>query len=194
MKILFDYQIFSMQKYGGISRYYIELMLEYRRMNQKFDLPIYYSNNVYISNIKNIKNYSNSRVLNKIASIFNNYISKKYINRGQYDIFHPTYYNPYFTKNLTIPYVLTIYDFTHEKFNDVSNRKDRTIQWKREVALGASRIIAISENTKKDIIKYYGIDERKIDVVYLASSLEKILDHPNVDIPGKYLLYVGNRG
>ena len=63
----------------------------------------------------------------------------------------------------------------------------------------STKIIAISEQTKNDIIKYYNISEDKIEVIYQSchsyffeeNKLEKtILDQYN--IPEKYNLYVGS--
>ena len=194
MKVLFDYQIFSMQKYGGISRYYIELMQEYKKLGQEFELPMYFSNNMYLSDIKNINKYKDCRVLNKLSKVISKITSKNHLSEGEYDIFHPTYYDPYFISLAKKPYVITVYDLIHEKFENMDNPKDLTLQWKKESILGASRVLAISENTKKDIIDFYGIDKHKIDVIYLASSLKKTQTLLKINIPGKYLLFVGNRG
>ena len=43
--------------------------------------------------------------------------SIKRLNEQDFDIFHPTYYNPYFLKYIkTKPYVLTVYDMIHELY------------------------------------------------------------------------------
>ena len=63
----------------------------------------------------------------------------------------------------------------------------------------SDRIIAISENTKRDIMNFYNVSEEKIDVVYQPvndiyytpiskDNARKLL---NADIPNDYLLYVG---
>ena len=193
MKILFDHQIFLAQKYGGISRYFVELVKKYDSLNQKYSLPIHYSNNVYLEDIKKIKVFQENKFSNKLFYYINRLIMNKYIKKDNFDIFHPTYYDPYFLKNLKKPYVLTIYDFMHEKFKDMFSPKDMNITWKKECAMKADRIIAISENTKQDIIHYYGISADKIDVVYLSSSLKRINEDFRLSLPKKYILFVGNR-
>ncbi|EDZ62399.1 glycosyl transferase, group 1 [Sulfurimonas gotlandica GD1] len=193
MKILFDHQIFLAQKYGGISRYFVELVKKFDSLNQKYSLPVYYSNNVYLEDIKKIKPFQENKFSKKLFSYMGRLIMKKYIKENSFDIFHPTYYDPYFLKSLQKPYVLTIYDFMHEKFKDMFSSKDMNIAWKKECAMKADRIIAISENTKQDIIKYYGISADKIDVVYLSSSLKIINEDLELSLPEKYILFVGNR-
>lgn len=42
---------------------------------------------------------------------------------------------------------------------------------KKLLASKATKIIAISENTKNDIIKLFGIKEDKIEVIYLGNPL-----------------------
>ena len=53
MKIAFDHTIFFMQKYGGISRYFLELQKKIQLTNSiKICCPIYLNN--YISNRKDV--------------------------------------------------------------------------------------------------------------------------------------------
>ena len=50
----------------------------------------------------------------------------------------------------------------------------------------------ISQNTKNDLIEYYNIDENKISVTYLASSIKA--SKKNLKFISKpFLLYVGSR-
>ena len=57
----------------------------------------------------------------------------------------------------------------------------------------ATKIIAISESTKADILDIYPhIDAGKIEVVYLAHSI-KTVSNIKSDLPKKYILFVGNR-
>jgi glycosyltransferase involved in cell wall biosynthesis len=200
MKIFYDYQIFSDQKYGGISRYFFELINNKRyRINSK--LLILYSNNFYLNQIKkyDVKYLSKINFKGKslIISLINKiYSIKKIKNKSaDYDIFHPTYYNPYFLKYINNkPFVLTVYDMIHEKYRGTYfNDKDETIKNKKILLDKASKIIAISENTKKDIINYYNIPKNKIEVIYLANSLNPKNVILKMKTPFKYLLYVGNR-
>jgi glycosyltransferase involved in cell wall biosynthesis len=71
----------------------------------------------------------------------------------------------------------------------------------RYSCINSDRIIAISENTKNDIVRFYGIDPEKIEVIYqscnpLYYSIEKHNSPDGIlkkyNIPGDYLLYVGS--
>ncbi len=53
MKILYDYQIFKRQIYGGVSRYFYQIINGFRKIGiSKIELVIKYSNNIYLRNDK----------------------------------------------------------------------------------------------------------------------------------------------
>jgi glycosyltransferase involved in cell wall biosynthesis len=62
----------------------------------------------------------------------------------------------------------------------------------------ADVVIAVSETTKKDVIKYWGIDEKKIKIVYNGIDFDYIKNMQSIkldirfDITVKYLFYVGD--
>ena len=201
MKILYDHQTFTLQKYGGISRYFYELVSELDKVsNIESEISLLISNNYYISDYKftdhlnlipNINFKGKSRIfnyLNKMNTIFK-------LKKQDFDVFHPTYYDPYFLKYLgNKPFILTVYDMIHEKFKDrIKDAKEISLK-KKLLIKKASKIIAISNNTKNDLIKILGVDEKKIDVVHLGNSLNpNTLSGKILEIPKKYLLYVGSR-
>jgi glycosyltransferase involved in cell wall biosynthesis len=86
----------------------------------------------------------------------------------------------------------------HEIYPDYFESSDRIREWKRQLAQKATKIIAISENTRQDIIRFYNIDPEKIEVTHLASSLkaEPPLEkngHVQPVLSYPYLLFVGKR-
>lgn len=203
MKILFDYQIFSLQKYGGISRYFCELYSHLLKLDTiQPEISVLYSENSYYQELFNQKiilpdqktigkylNFGKNIVINKINE--NN--CKRQIRQGKFDIFHPTYYNPYFLKDLKAKkYILTVYDMIYELFPDMFKGDNTAIQ-KKEVIECATKIIAISNNTKTDIIKIYDIDPTKIEVIPLATSLQIHVPDSTFNLPQRYILFVGNR-
>lgn len=193
MKILFDYQVFSFQKYGGISRYFFELI-----KNCDNEIPVLFSENSYLQNYKiNIFSINiNLKYKSKIYLILNKLYFKYKIKNINYDIFHPTYYDDYFLDCINEkPFVLTIHDMIHEKFPELFSKSDSTAKRKKKLASKANKIIAVSENTKRDIIEILGIPAEKIEVVYHGNSMP-ILNYNQtkiLDLPKKYILFVGIR-
>lgn len=202
MKVLYDHQTFTNQIYGGISRYFFELIKHFKNDNEiEYKLSLKYSNNYYLKELNHLpyktffENYS-FKGKYRLLNILNEKVSKEYISKGDYDIFHPTYYDPYFLDFLNgKPFVLTIHDMIHEIFPEIFSLKDKTSERKKLLAQRASKIIAVSENTKRDLMKILGIDEGKIEVIYHANSLKisKDVKAINIKIPEKYILFIGSR-
>ncbi len=204
MKILYDHQIFVFQDFGGISRYFYELMNVFEKDKEiSFDLSLEYSNNFYIRKAGFVKckpflETRNFRGKTRLLNFINKQVKKKLLLKKEYDIFHPTYYDPYFLDySGDKPFVLTIYDMVYELFPQIFSSRDKTSERKKLLASKATKIIAISENTKRDIIKLLGIKEDKIEVIYLANPLcADAIEKGKVtvsELPQKYLLFVGNR-
>ena len=66
------------------------------------------------------------------------------------------------------PSVVTIHDVIFRRFPECYNAIDRKIyDYKfNKAARAATRVIAISQKTKEDIMEFYGIPSDKIDVIY----------------------------
>ncbi|WP_379969423.1 glycosyltransferase family 4 protein [Epilithonimonas sp. UC225_85] len=105
-------------------------------------------------------------------------------------------------KKKPIKKVVTIHDLIFERFPEYYTWFDRKIHfWKfRRAAQSADKVIAISEQTKQDIIHYLKVLESKIEVVYQgchasfkeqqsAEFLNQVKEKFN--LPEKFILNVG---
>jgi glycosyltransferase involved in cell wall biosynthesis len=126
--------------------------------------------------------------------------SERLLKKQDFDLFHPTYYNPYFLRFLQKkPYIITVYDMIHEIFPDNFPSKDPVSSWKKQVLENADAIISISESTKADIIRFFPIDPDRIEVIHLGNPLENTMDAAPCKDPdpafteNPYILFVGNR-
>ncbi len=97
-------------------------------------------------------------------------VEKVYIGRGKEHIWHSTYFS--LPQNWKGKSVVTVHDMIYEKFPELSNfpDRDKILERKKRTIEAADAIIAISENTKKDLVEFYDIDEAKITVIYNAAS------------------------
>jgi len=201
MKILYDYQIFAWQEYGGISRYFYELINKFDSVKDiETNTPLLLSNNHYISDKKYVTYFNfmlNKQFRGKVRllNLFNKPYSILKLKQQKFDIFHPTYYDPYFLKFIgEKPFILTVHDMIHEKFSEMFFPNDGTTEQKRLLVEKATKIIAVSESTKKDLIELFGTDKSKIKVVYHGNSMFPKSDIKlSFDIPKKYLLFIGGR-
>lgn len=200
MKILFDHQKFSMQKYGGITKYFCELM-ERIPQNHEFELSVLSSDNYYLKQAGSTFNKPNllpsqdfkgkNFLKNRIYGI-NEIYSKYCIKYNEYDLFHPTYYDDYFLKSLKKPFVITVHDLIHFKFQH-SYFKDHSVRDQMEkIIKKATRIISISEHTKNDICQIINIQPDKIDVIHHGFNQSETSVRGD-NRWGEYILYVGER-
>lgn len=190
MKILYDHQIFSNQVYGGPSRYFIELIKELIKLNDKPTIIAPINQNIYLKDINSQfkkEFFLKIKKKNFLTKIVNDLFSNYYFRNSIYDLYHLTYYDDcFFSKK---PKTITVYDLIHEKF--MTEFKLNSFP-KKKIFENIDHFFCISTNTKKDLINYYNIDDKKITVTYLANSLKpRIVEKFSLDKP--FLLYVGSR-
>ena len=150
MKILYDYQAFLFQKYGGISRSFAELISHFPP-EVTYCLALKESDNIYVKEYgfdKNVSRLSKTvdnfllpimfkgkgRIFDLCNKIFPYYPSSLNINRNysiesikkqDYDVFHPTFFDDYFLRYLGgKPFVLTIHDMITELYPQYFNTND----------------------------------------------------------------------
>lgn len=194
--ILYDNQIFDLQRFGGISRYFCEIA---RRLNIKKDIAVRYSINYYLTTYRLGKHHIPLPrfIFKHYRKLFHNQnikLSKKLLQTNSKYLFHPTYYDPYFLEYIgDNPYVITVHDMIHEKFPTSFHNVTEIISHKKEVITHANRIIAISQNTKEDIIQLLHISPEKIDVIYHSTSMKPFTGKRRLTLPDNFLLFVGDR-
>jgi glycosyltransferase involved in cell wall biosynthesis len=200
MKVIYDYQIFGMQEYGGISRYYFELVkyfLTHHICDPKIIAPIYF--NKYINKFNNgivfgkYLPYINRTF--KIRKHINFFVSKMMLTRINPDILHETYYDVNKLAPPRTKTVLTVYDMIHEKFSEHFTVKEKKTAYdKLKAVKRAGHVICISENTRKDLIEITNIASSKTSVVYLGFSLSEQTSQTDRRIMQRpYILFVGHR-
>jgi glycosyltransferase involved in cell wall biosynthesis len=198
--VLFDNQIFVNQKFGGVSRYYTELFKHFD-VSKMIDWRIiaFFSRNIYLNesfdklvkfNVEGWDFKGSKRLINFLNKLL--YYLFLIFKKLDINICHITYYSPYYLDKFIkkgVPVVVTVYDMIHEIYNgDI-----KTIQEKRYVINNADLILAISQSTANDIIKYYNVPKDRIVVTHLASSLNPDKAVYMNELPSKYILYIGLR-
>ena len=216
MKILYDSQVFDMQKSGGISRYFCEIM-QNLPVGFDYNLATAYSQNIYLN--ENLKiplkdnelmekrntflpkiHFRGKGKLQKLRNklLYSNFTANRdrdieALKSQNFDVFHPTYYDPYFLNYIgNKPFVLTIHDMIHEKLPEMLCDV-KTIANKKLLAQKAAHIIAISEQTKKDVMDILNIPESKISVIYHGTAKMVSTDTDVKNPYGTYLLFTGTR-
>ena len=210
MRIAFDPTIFIAQKYGGISRYIVELAncLTRQRGLEIFVIAPFYINE-YVKSERNFAFFGFEAAtfswvpfsfFKKIFHLFSNLFA---ITVGDLalrfvgpQIIHESYYFPFALGPKKAKRVLTIHDMIHEKYPLYFSANNKIAKFKALAAKRADHIICDSQSTKKDVIELLGVSSEKITVVHLGFS-----DPPQLtteaNIHGyngrKFLLFVGLR-
>lgn len=194
MKIFYDNIIFSLQRAGGISLYWSELINA--SIRRKIDICFFGSESKNIFQNKNdINTEPESRVLLKILR----YLPLLKI-LPKNSIFHSSYYRVSLQRN--VKNIVTVHDFTYEYFMVGMARYVHV--WQKRIAISkSSGIICVSESTKKDLLKFYpNLKNEKIRVIHNGVGDEfSVLSNPASYLTfqfkklanKKYLLYVGDR-
>lgn len=208
MRILFDHQAFSIQTRGGISRYFVELMHHLEQIKGTEVISILgYSENIHLLAKTNTQRSFISRQLSLINSSFKDKVLKnlllhfnkiysiRALRKMNYDIFIPTYFDTYFIPYLgNTPFVLTVYDMIHELMPDQFILNDSTVSRKKLLIEKSTKIIAISQSTKSDILRIYPhIPPHKIEVIHLAHQKLDVNENCSLLLPDQFILFVGKR-
>lgn len=202
LKVLFDYQHFTEQRHGGITRYFTSLINEIgHREDLDYQIAALYTRNYHLNHLQfPLNNRAGDLLLArklKRQIKWNRRYSEWLLHKGNYDIFHPTYYHPYFLQYNKKPFVITVHDMIHEKFAaDFNTSHDAPIAaYKRKVVAKANKIIAISNSTKQDLIELLDVPEEKIELIYHGIAPVDTVIRPvtRLSLPEAFILYVGNR-
>ena len=202
-KIVFDSQIFSLQQFGGISRYICALA---DQLADKPDVQVQILAPLYVNQyLREMKSSRTDLVrgvyihpLPKFGQWLanaSNLLFSMLANSAQPDIVHETYYSATPTYKGNAARVLTVYDLIHEKFPQSFAPGDPIAKNRAKAVERADHIICISESTRRDLIETYRVPEAKVSVTYLGYdtlSASNLVASALVG-PKPYLLYVGSR-
>lgn len=213
MKVLYDHQAFDMQHYGGVSNCFVQL-ISYFPQGVAYDISLLECDNFHLRDSGLIdvppKSFPPEKFLlnrhflgqgilygwyskifpSKTSNGRNRLYSIEKLKQGDFDVFHPTFFDPYFLPCLNgKPFVLTVHDMIPELFYP----NDFQVKVKPLLCQKAAHIVAVSERTKQDLMRLLHVPEEKISVIYHGAptyddqvSLKPIFD-------GQYILYVGQR-
>lgn len=221
VKVLYDDGGF-LTPHGGVSRYFVE-MIRRLPSDIKWKLAMDSTSNVYLREppfnlplhgqtvhdfIKMFLHghsfYGVSHVYKLLAKLMpqkfpsgelaNERVFAQALKNGDFDVLHLTHPHP--VRNVwrqivgKKPIIVTVHDLIPEIiYGDKIVSKLR-----RQLLRDAAHIIAVSENTKKDIIRLYGTPQDKISVIYHGYLPVDMLEVNPYKSDKPYLLYVGKRG
>lgn len=193
MKIIFDNIIYSLQRAGGISLYWTELI---KRFQKNKNVIFFENKNTNIFR-KNLNIHTNQELIS--YSILRYFPLLRKI--PSYSIFHSSYYRTSFQKNIVN--IVTVYDFIYENYK--SGLEKFVHNFQKKIAINnADGVICISNNVRNELFKRFpNINKNKVKTIYISASKDfyklKKISKKNIDnkfkelISKKAILYVGDR-
>lgn len=206
MRVLYDHQMFAIQRFGGISRIFLELA---RRVSARPDATAYWYRGYHVDEYdpspfrSQLGRYwsferpplgMSSWPRERINEYGLRWFARTLVPRP--DIYHPSYFDP-----AVLPLVrskrvaLTVYDMILERFLGDVERFRASLEGKRAMVERADVIFVISEHTRNDLVELLGVDPRKTVLASPASDLTSVTAAPVPrELEGQpYVLYVGTR-
>src|ERR1051326_9135612 len=195
MRIFYDGEVFRYQSFGGINRYFENLIPHLppgfrptllvtpesdvsRVAHPNLQTHQYGAERLdYLTRGPNLQSFSYrldayvKQVPKRLARLqMNSWDRMSWLRR--FDLAHPTYYWPLTNGSFSdyrCPLVITVWAMNYELVgpNYLDPTGERT-RLKKEAILRADALICISENTKQDLMRLYSIPEDRITVTYLA--------------------------
>ena len=195
MQVYYDNIVFDIQRSGGISVVWYELL---KRIQKDSTInPLYIDNNSKINKYRHLLKIDDGEIVKRdLYPAFSRYLPVSLKCKIPF-IFHSSYYR--YCNNPNARNVTTVHDFTYELYRD---GLAKTIHcWHKYSAIRHSDIIVcISENTKRDLLNYLpDVGENKIRVIYNGVSEDYFVieDGPaDYKLPfekDSYVVFVGNR-
>ena len=203
MRVLFDDHIFSIQRHGGVSRCFAEIVTELRaRPGVQVVLPFRQVINSHLMDQPDldVRDFLGNRHFPGKRSLLrahNRRLVRRALHHGAFDVFHQTFYDAGLTDLLHgRPMVVTVHDMAPELMPEIFVRPEEIHPGKRALCAAAAAIVAVSENTKADLVRLYGIDPARVEVVHHGLSRDAVWvpgRRAGIALPDRYLLIVGRR-
>jgi len=213
MRIGIDIRVLTRGTRTGVEEYTINLLDHLLPLDSSVEYKLFYNAYHQVKldydwlNLPNVKLYS-FRLPNRIFFVLARYLKFPQIDRLLKGV--DVYFSPHFFPAPVSSYcrrVITFHDLSFEHHPQFFNWRKRLWQKflmeTRKEAEKADKIIAVSESTKKDLIDIYGIEPKKIKVIYSGISLlfnrqPSEIRHQSLklikkkyNLPDKFILYFG---
>lgn len=214
MKIAFDARVLMDKHYSGVSQYSAKLLAAILKLDKENTYSLFYNSykkkniNLQVFSAPNLK----LKGLNYPNKIFN-YFLQKILHlpkldkvAGDVDVFFAPHLN-FISLSDKTKFVITVHDLSFLRYPEFFSRRKNF--WHQALHIKkllqrAEAIVAVSNNTKHDLVEILAIDEKKIKVIYSGNNYQQEENLLNEDrtkstnvlekfslTPG-YILFVGN--
>lgn len=206
MIVGYDREIFLLQKYGGVSKYFSSIAQHFISNHELGINPLFTfsrSDNEYLRNLGNFKaqrkqirakgGLSTGLTMGPIRSITQTWSGG--VNRiKKMDLLHATYYRPtYLERSGAEKLAITIHDFIPEHLGWTGIRNPHI--GKKSLAKNSDLIICVSKFSANELSEHYGISDERVKVIH--HGVDNFIYQKDFSNLKKFnrptILYVGHR-
>lgn len=202
--VAYDHQIFSLQRFGGISRYICEIaagVAAQENWTSRVVAPLHCNEHLARTSAPKFgvklpigKLIRPGRMLYAFNMLAESFSSLTRADRA--DLIHSTYYHPPLRRRRE-RLVVTVHDMIHELFPSNFGPHNRTTKHKLRSVNEADKVICVSQSTANDLQRFFQVPSAKIAITHLgiSDSFASDAQFPTepLDAQRPYLLYVGER-
>ena len=183
---------------SGLGNYSRELIQSFQENYPELNLHLFTTTkNTKIFDPKNINIHTPK--FNLFKNYWRQYQIANVLSKEKINIYHGLSNEIPRNLNKNTKSIVTIHDLIHIKYPNFYNLIDRNIYYQKSkyACENSDKIIAISEQTKEDIIQYFKIDEKKISIIHQGCDNSFLNTQRNDSVLQKYgiknpfILYVG---
>lgn len=201
INVLIDGCLYGWQAHGGIKRCFDELIRRVAQNEKDIRFTIVLPERICslppkAENIRHVMDWRKG-----MAGVVQRMVNRRRVASLESPIFHSTYYTLPFQPGMKS--VATVHDFIHERYSGAMRHGHMRPGHKNEVLCRADCVVAVSEQTKADAVRYASIPKERIHTIYHGAThrplppeqaQEQIRDFKiKYGIQRGYWLYVGRR-
>jgi glycosyltransferase involved in cell wall biosynthesis len=206
MRIAIDSNIFTMQKFGGVTRYLVRLSEELVRMGNEVEVHGWLHTNRHLrdsvadlTRMRYIERFP--RYTRRLAHHAGDWLACGSINRQGPDMIHESFCHSRRVGPPGVPRVCTVHDMIHELYPEYWGAMDRTPEYRKATIERCRAVICVSMSTRRDLLRLLDLDPSKVHVIHHGfepfgntSDLTPIETERLATATKKpFLLYVGAR-
>lgn len=214
MNIAIDIRCLMEREQTGVGEYTFHLLRHLFEFDNKNHYYLFYNSRQNVAKIiphfpKDNVHYCEFKLPNKVLNLMLKVFRYPALDRAIEYKYHTPRIDLFLFPNISFfktrcPYFITAHDLSFEFFPEFLSLKRRLWHWfinPKKIFQGAESVIAVSKNTKQDLINCYSIPANKIKVIYSGvSSNYKIIHQDNektkkiklkYKLPAKFVLFLG---
>lgn len=209
MKIGVDVRVLMDKYYSGVAEYTSILLCTMLSLNQEDEFKLFYNSYHNLKARIGEFNYDNVKI-KKLAypnKIFNYFLQRLFSwpnldkTLGGSDIFWSPHIN-FSSFSPQVKHVLTIHDISFLRYPEFFSRRQNFWHWSlnlNKLVNEASAIVAVSENTRRDVIELLAVKPEKVHTIYSGVNPPVSLPDPLAEkeffkrhnLSNRFILYLG---